>query len=132
MRFSRVGGNDGTLERVGSGDHGLSALRGRTAWSSIPQHGFEDSIAASDESCPSGAHRLLALLLCLLIVPLFSCGGPRSSGNSAGNASGLTTGSHAPAPPIDGGPRSTSPLDCISSQCISLPVVAQTNHRFAF
>jgi hypothetical protein len=60
--------------------------------------------------------------LLLLIASFFSCGGGSPSGVSA-NVTVRTANASTP---------STSLLDCQSSQCISLPVVPQTSHRFQF
>jgi hypothetical protein len=63
-----------------------------------------------------------ALVLALLMAPLFSCGGtPTPSGSTS-----------APVQASADPPPSTSPLDCQSSQCISLPAVVQTRHKFQF
>lgn len=73
----------------------------------------------------SGSRWVAAVGSLLLIAPLFSCGGsPASSGSTPFSTT-------APVQPADPAP-STSPLDCQSSQCISLPVVAQTSHKFQF
>ena len=73
-------------------------------------------------SSTRGSPWMAALVLSVLTAPLFSCGGASTPGV---NPTGQVATQSASLP-------SASPLDCQSSQCISLPVVPQTTHRFQF